>query len=79
MTIYKALHNVGRKNCLFAGSHEAAQRSAMLYLLPGTRKLHDINPFIRLKDLLEHIANYPITKDMICCRRTVLTMTDTYE
>jgi len=31
---------VGRKNYLFAGSHEAAQRSAMLYLLLGTCKLH---------------------------------------
>jgi transposase len=35
---------IGRKNYLFAGSHEAAQRSAMLYSLMGTCKLHDVIP-----------------------------------
>jgi hypothetical protein len=34
----------GRKN-LFAGSHEAAQRSAMLYSLLGTCKMHKIEPY----------------------------------
>jgi transposase len=53
---------IGRKNYLFAGSHEAAQRSAMLYSLMGTCKLHDINPFTWLRDVLERIANYPINK-----------------
>src|SRR6201999_3261188 len=49
---------VGRKNYLFAGSHEAAQRSAMLYSLLGTCKLHGINPLIWLKDVLQRINNY---------------------
>lgn len=31
---------LGRKNYLFAGSHEAAKRSAMLYSLLGTAKMH---------------------------------------
>ena len=53
---------LGRKNYLFAGSHEAAQRSAMLYSLMGTCKLHDINPFTWLKDVLERIASYPVNK-----------------
>ncbi|MBE7172682.1 MAG: IS66 family transposase [Williamsia sp.] len=53
---------VGRKNYLFAGSHEAAQRSAMLYSLLGTCKLHGINPFSWLKDVLEKIAAHPINK-----------------
>ncbi len=53
---------IGRKNYLFAGSHEAAQRSAMLYSLMGTCKLHDINPFIWLRDTLEHIAQHPINR-----------------
>jgi len=52
----KALHNIGRKNYLFAGSHEAAQRSAMLYSLMGTCKLNGINPFIWLKDVLQKIT-----------------------
>jgi transposase len=53
---------VGRKNYLFAGSHEAAQRSAMLYSLMGTCKLHDINPFSWLKNVLERIPVHPINR-----------------
>lgn len=53
---------VGRKNYLFCGSHEAAQRSAMLYSLMGTCKLHGINPFIYLKDVLTRIALHPVNK-----------------
>jgi len=46
---------VGRKNYLFAGSHEAAQRAAMVYSLLATCKLHDINPNEWLKDVLQHL------------------------
>lgn len=46
---------VGRKNYLFAGSHEAAQRAAMVYSLLATCKLHDIHPYHWLKDVLEHM------------------------
>jgi transposase len=53
---------VGRKNYLFAGSHEAAQRSAMLYSLLGTCKLHGINPFHWLKNVLAIIPTYPINR-----------------
>ena len=53
---------IGRKNYLFAGSHEAAARSAMLYSLMGTCKLHSINPFIWLRDVLQRINNHPINK-----------------
>ncbi|HLN46193.1 MAG TPA: transposase domain-containing protein, partial [Candidatus Sulfotelmatobacter sp.] len=53
---------VGRKNFLFCGSHEAAQRSAMLYSLMGTCKLHGINPFLYLKDVLTRIAMHPVNK-----------------
>jgi transposase len=53
---------IGRKNYLFAGSHEAAQRSAMLYSLLGTCKLNGINPFIWLRETLRRIASHPINK-----------------
>lgn len=46
---------VGRKNYLFAGSHDAAQRAAMVYSLLATCKLHGINPYEWLKDVLEHL------------------------
>jgi transposase len=53
---------IGRKNYLFAGSHEAAQRSAILYSLLGTCKLNGINPFIWLRETLRGIATHPINK-----------------
>ena len=53
---------IGRKNYLFAGSHEAAQRSAMLYSLMGTCKLNGINPFIWLRETLRIIPAHPINK-----------------
>jgi transposase len=46
---------VGRKNYLFAGSHDAAGRAAMVYSLMATCKLHHINPYHWLKDVLEHM------------------------
>ena len=53
---------IGRKNYLFAGNHEAAQRSAMLYSLVGTCKLNGINPFIWLRDVLSRISTHSINK-----------------
>lgn len=53
---------LGRKNYLFAGSHEAAQRSAMLYSLLSTCKMHGIEPFNWLRNTLEKIAAHPINK-----------------
>jgi transposase len=53
---------LGRKNYLFAGSHEAAQRSAMLYSLIGTCKLHNLNPYDWLKDILVILPTHPINR-----------------
>ncbi len=53
---------LGRKNYLFAGSHEAAKRSGMLYSLLGTCKMHGIEPYSWLKDVLHQIADHPINK-----------------
>lgn len=49
---------VGRKNYLFAGSHEAAQRAAMIYSLLTTCKLHGINPYYWLRDVLENMHRF---------------------
>ena len=46
---------IGRKNYLFAGSHEAAQRAAMVYSMFATCRLHNINPYDWLKDVLERM------------------------
>lgn len=53
---------LGRKNYLFAGSHEGARRSAMLYSLMGTCKLHGIEPYQWLKTTLWKIASHPINR-----------------
>jgi transposase len=53
---------LGRKNYLFAGSHEAARRSGMLYSLLGTCRMHGIEPYAWLKNVLEKIPSHPINK-----------------
>jgi len=50
---------LGRMNYLFAGSHNAAQRAAVIYSLLATCKSHDINPQIWLADVLSRIPIYP--------------------
>lgn len=49
---------IGRKNYLFAGSHEAAQRAAMVYSLFATCRYHQINPYDWLKNVLERMHLY---------------------
>ena len=53
---------LGRKNYLFAGSHDAAQNAAMLYSILASCKINDINPFDYLKNTLEKISDYPAKK-----------------
>jgi transposase len=53
---------LGRKNYLFAGSHEAAQNAAMFYSLFATCKAKGINPYEWLADTLKKIAAHPINR-----------------
>jgi transposase len=53
---------LGRKNFLFAGSHDAAQRSAMIYSLIATCKKNDVEPSEWLTDVLSRIQDHPINK-----------------
>jgi len=53
---------LGRKNYLFAGSHEAAKRSGMLYSLLGTCKMHNIEPYTWLKEVLQIIPQHPVNR-----------------
>ena len=57
---------LGRKNYLFAGSHEAAQRSAMIYSFFAICKKHEVNPFQWIKYTLENIMsiNHKNLKDL---------------
>lgn len=53
---------LGRKNYLFCGSAEAAQRTAMLYSLLGCCKLHGVDPYLWLKDVLTRLPMHPINQ-----------------
>lgn len=48
---------LGRKNYLFAGSHESAQRIAMIYSLLGTCKANGVNPQEWLSKVFEELPN----------------------
>lgn len=61
-SLCKALHNLGRKNYLFAGSHDAAQRAAVIYSLLATCKKNNVEPSAWLTDVLTKIQDQPINK-----------------
>lgn len=48
---------IGRKNYLFAGSHDGARRAAALYSLLNTCKLNKVNPWQWLSDVLRRISS----------------------
>ena len=50
---------LGRKNYMFAGSHEAAQQAAIVYSLLATCKLNNIEPLGYLTKTLSVISDFP--------------------
>ena len=53
---------IGRKNYLFAGSHEGAKRVAMMYSFFGTCKINNINPLQWLTHVLNVIPDWKANK-----------------
>ncbi len=53
---------IGRKNYLFAGSHNGAKSAAMFYSFFGTCKKHNVNPYQWLKKVLDIIPEYHANK-----------------
>lgn len=51
---------LGRKNYMFAGSHEAAQQAAMMYSFLGTCKINNVEPTQWLKEALKRISDHSI-------------------
>ena len=51
---------LGKKNYLFAGSHEGAKRAAMMYSFLGTCKINNVEPYAWLKDVLTRIPDHSI-------------------
>ena len=48
---------IGRKNWLFAGTHESAQRLAIMYTFMNDCKKNDVNPQQWLSQVLEKILS----------------------
>jgi hypothetical protein len=48
---------LGKKNWLFFGSEEAGQRSAVIYTLIQNCRLHGVEPYTYLKDVLERLPH----------------------
>lgn len=53
---------LGRKNYLFAGSHDGARRAAMFYSFFGTCKINAIDAYWWLRDVLIRIQNHPVNR-----------------
>jgi transposase len=62
--------DLGRKNYMFAGSHEAAQQAAMMYSFMGTCKINNVEPFEWLKNTLRKIPDQSVQHldDLLPCR-----------
>jgi transposase len=53
---------IGRKNYLFAGSHEGAKWAAVLYSLMGSCKKNNIEPLGWLTNILTVVPRYPANR-----------------
>jgi len=51
---------VGRRNYLFAGSHQAAQHAAMFYSFFACCRLHNVDPAKWLEDVMQRLPEHPI-------------------
>ena len=53
---------VGRRNYLFAGSHQAAQWGAMFYSFFACCRLHQVDPAEWLEDVMRRLPDHPINQ-----------------
>jgi hypothetical protein len=55
---------IGRRNFLFAGSHDAAQRAAMIYSFVGTCKQLQIDPAVWFENVIERLPYFKKNDDL---------------
>lgn len=60
----------GWKNWLYCGSEKGGERAEAMYSLIGAPKMNDLNPFVYLRLVLAHDADYRLTASPICFPRT---------
>jgi transposase len=58
---------LGRKNWLFAGNEDGADRACVLYSLLATCKLHGVNPFEYLRDVIPRVGDHPARAVLELC------------
>jgi hypothetical protein len=70
---------LGRKNYLFCGSNAGGERAAAIYSLLGSAKLNGLDPELYLHQVLERIADHPISRiaDLLPWNLTLTTTEDT--
>ena len=68
---------LGRRNYLFAGSHDAAQRAAVLYSLMRTCAQHGVAPYEYLSDIMHRLVNNVPAEDLLPDRWQQLFATST--
>jgi len=53
---------LGRKNYLFCGNDEAAERTAVIYSLLGSCRLAEVNPEAWLTDVLSRLPDHSVQR-----------------
>ena len=53
---------LGRKNSLFAGSTEHAQNLSVLHSIIATCRLHEVNPYDYIREMLIAIQEHPASR-----------------
>ena len=53
---------VGRRNYLFAGSHQAAQHAAIFYSFFACCRLHNVDPAQWLQDVMQRLPEHPVNQ-----------------
>jgi len=53
---------LGRKRSLFAGSSEHAQNLAVLHSIVVTCRLHEVNPYECIRDMLIRVQTHPASR-----------------
>ncbi len=53
---------LGRKNFMFVGHEEAGQNLAILQTITSTCRLHNVDPYEYIKDVLIRIQTHPLSK-----------------
>jgi transposase len=53
---------LGRKRSLFAGSSQHAQNLAVLHSIVATCRLHEVNPYEYIRDMLIRVQTHPASR-----------------